>query len=64
MLRKRLTDIKYNRAKRVRELIIEMRNIAAQLKILIVEIFDNFLAHLILSINDLLAICIKKRKKI
>nr|CAD1829488.1 unnamed protein product [Ananas comosus var. bracteatus] len=41
-LMKRLSGIKYNRAKGVREHIMEMRNIAAQLKALNVEISDTF----------------------
>ncbi|XP_020112111.1 uncharacterized protein LOC109726735 [Ananas comosus] len=49
MVMKRLSGIKYSRAKGMHEHIIEIRNTVAQLKVLKVEISDTFLVHLILN---------------
>ncbi|KAK4400091.1 Retrovirus-related Pol polyprotein from transposon TNT 1-94 [Sesamum angolense] len=48
-LMKRLSDVKYNGSRSVREHIMHMRDIAAQLKPLEVDISEPFLVHLILN---------------
>ncbi|KAL0374275.1 UNVERIFIED_CONTAM: Retrovirus-related Pol polyprotein from transposon TNT 1-94, partial [Sesamum radiatum] len=48
-LMKRLSDMKYNGSGSVREHIMQMRDIAAQLKPLEVDISEPFLVHLILN---------------
>ncbi|KAK4408778.1 hypothetical protein Sango_0458800 [Sesamum angolense] len=48
-LMKRLSDVKYNGSRSVREHIMHMRDIAAQLKSLEVDISEPFLVHLILN---------------
>ncbi|KAK4400627.1 hypothetical protein Sango_1168800 [Sesamum angolense] len=48
-LMKRLSDVKYNGSRSVREHIMHMRDIAAQLKPLEVDISKPFLVHLILN---------------
>ncbi|KAL0410471.1 UNVERIFIED_CONTAM: Retrovirus-related Pol polyprotein from transposon TNT 1-94 [Sesamum latifolium] len=48
-LMKRLSDMKYNDSRSVREHIMHMRDIAAQLKPLEVDISEPFLVHLILN---------------
>ncbi|KAL0328122.1 UNVERIFIED_CONTAM: hypothetical protein Scaly_2244800 [Sesamum calycinum] len=48
-LMKRLSDVKYNGSRSVREHMMHMRDIAAQLKPLEVDISESFLVHLILN---------------
>ncbi|KAL0437519.1 UNVERIFIED_CONTAM: hypothetical protein Sradi_0459800 [Sesamum radiatum] len=48
-LMKRLSDMKYNGSRSVREHIMQMRDIEAQLKPLEVDISEPFLVHLILN---------------
>ncbi|KAL0298745.1 UNVERIFIED_CONTAM: Retrovirus-related Pol polyprotein from transposon TNT 1-94 [Sesamum radiatum] len=48
-LMKRLSDVKYNGSRSVREYIMHMRDIAAQLKPLEVDISEPFLVHLIVK---------------
>ncbi|KAK4400629.1 hypothetical protein Sango_1169000 [Sesamum angolense] len=48
-LMKRLSDVKYDGSRSVREHIMHMRDIAAQLKLLEVDISEPFLVHLILN---------------
>ncbi|KAL0405197.1 UNVERIFIED_CONTAM: hypothetical protein Slati_3833600 [Sesamum latifolium] len=48
-LMKRLSNMKYNGSRSVREHIMQMRDIAAQLKPLEVDISESFMVHLILN---------------
>nr|CAD1824797.1 unnamed protein product [Ananas comosus var. bracteatus] len=59
MLMKRLSGIKYNRAKGVHEHIMEMRNITVQLKALKIS-YNTHKDEW--SINELLTMCVQERR--
>ncbi|KAL0295040.1 UNVERIFIED_CONTAM: Retrovirus-related Pol polyprotein from transposon TNT 1-94 [Sesamum angustifolium] len=62
-LMKRLSDVKYNGSRSVREHIMHMRDIAAQLKPLEVDISEPFLKEK-WSVNELLTMCVQEEERL